>query len=70
MDIKQALMETLKSAKFTGATVDFDLDSQKRLQINGHLRGVIDLPGNADEMVVNIAHMLGLGKPSETLQAG
>ena len=70
MDIKQALMETLKSAKFTGATVDFDLDSQKRLQINGHLRGVIDLPGNADEMVVNIASMLGLGKRSENSQAG
>lgn len=70
MDIKQALMETLKSAKFTGATVDLDLDSQKRLQINGHLRGVIDLPGNADEMVVNIASMLGLGKRSENSQTG
>ncbi len=70
MDIKQALMETLKSAKFTGATVDLDLDSQNRLQINGHLRGVIDLPGNADEMVVNIASMLGLGKRSENSQTG
>ena len=68
MDIKQTLTDTAKSAKFEGFTVDFDV-RESRLQVNAHLRGSIDLPGDADQVLANMLGLLGLGKPSDNSPA-
>ena len=56
MDIKQTLTDTAKSAKFEGFTVDFDV-RESRLQVNAHLRGSIDLPGDADQVLANMTDL-------------
>lgn len=69
MDIKQVAIDTAKSAKFEGVNIDVDVINS-RLAVNVHLKGSLDLPGDADQMVANVLHLLGLGKPSSSLQAG
>lgn len=69
MDIKQIAVDTAKSAKFEGFSVDVSAVAS-RLQVTAHLIGSIDLPGDADQVVANIVGMLGLGKPSDSSQAG
>lgn len=69
MDIKQVVVDTAKSAKFEGFSVDVSaVDS--RLQVTAHLKGSIDLPGDADQVVANMLGLLGLGKHSDSSQAG
>lgn len=60
MDIKKAAMETAKSAKFEGANIGLEV-IESRLQVAVHLRGSIDLPGDLDQIVVQIAGALGVG---------
>lgn len=69
MDIKQAAKDTVASAKFEGFSLDVSaVDS--RLQVTAHIKGSIDLPGDADSVVANIVGLLGLGKHSDSSQAG
>jgi len=69
MDIKQIAVDTAKSAKFEGLSVDVNAVNS-RLEVTAHVRGSIDLPGDADQVVANIVGMLGLGKRSDSSQAG
>jgi len=69
MDIKQAAIDTAKSAKFEGFTVDVSA-KDSRLHVSAHILGSINLPGDADQVVANVLGLLGLGKPSENSQAG
>lgn len=69
MDIKKAAVDTAKSAKFEGFSVDVSaVDS--RLHVVAHIKGSIDLPGDADQVVANMLGLLGLGKHSESSQDG
>ena len=65
MDIKQILVDTAKSAKFEGVTVDVSA-AGSRLVVDAHLRGSVDLPGDLDEVVAQALHLLGLGKSPQS----
>ena len=60
MDIKKTAIETAKTAKFEGANLSLDVvDSRLRGTLS--VAGSIDLPGDMDQIVANIAGMLGVG---------
>jgi len=61
MDIKQAIKDSAKSAKFEGAVFSVRTNSAGRLEVNCDLTASIDLPGDMDQIVANIAGMLGVG---------
>lgn len=60
MDIKKTAIETAKSAKFEGADIKLDVVNS-RLQGSINLRGSVDLPGDLDQVVAQIAGALGVG---------
>lgn len=65
MDIKKTAIETAKSAKFEGADIKLDVVNS-RLQVGVNLRASVDLPGDLDQVVANIAGMLGVGNSKES----
>lgn len=65
MDIKKTAIETAKTAKFEGATLSLDVvDSRLRGTLS--VAGSIDLPGDMDQIVANIAGLLGVGNSKES----
>jgi hypothetical protein len=60
MDIKKTAMDSLKTAKFEGVTVNVDVVNS-RLQVSANLKGSIDLPGDMDAIVAQVAGALGVG---------
>lgn len=65
MDFKKTAIETAKSAKFEGADIKLDVVNS-RLQGVVSLRGSVDLPGDLDQVVANIAGLLGVGNSQES----
>lgn len=60
MDLKQAAIDSAKSAKFDRASVHLAVVNS-RLEVNLDLYASIDLPGDLDQVVANVAGILGLG---------
>lgn len=67
MDIKQIFADTLKTKKFDGITVHVQATGDSRLQVRVEASGSVDLPGNMDEMVGQIANLFGLGNSPKPL---
>ena len=66
MDIKQVVTDTAKSAKFEGVSFNVTASADSRLNVQVTLNASVDLPGDADAVVANMLHMLGLGKSSNS----
>ena len=61
MDIKQTLKDTAKSAKFDGLSIHVAATPESRLQLKVEMAGSVDLPGDRDQVVAQIAGLLGVG---------
>jgi len=66
MDIKKAISDSAKSAKFEGVTFNVVAGTDSRLKVQVVLNASVDLPGEADAVVANMFAMLGLGKSSNS----
>jgi hypothetical protein len=61
--IKQKAMDSVKSAKFKSVNISLEQAEDKTLDVVATGRFNVNLPGDSEQIIVQVAETFGLGKP-------